>query len=193
MASNEVRLRDRDEFGHSTSTPAVVEACDGYLDALNLWRRFWTGCLRDLTPSHVRKTWKVVDDLHSQDLGAAAELRGIDPTPLYRFATNPRKAYLDEAESVVRRLFTFVAMELESESETGATAGPSGGAQNFGASDDGDYQPGAWFGKSITARLRQAAQPGRKTKRVRSRMIDGVKCYHVGDARRWWPDDVPKA
>ncbi len=58
--------------------------------------------------------------------------------------------------------------------------------------EDGEYRPASWFGKVLAARLRQAARPDRKTKRVRSRVIDGVKCYSVNDARRWWPEDMPK-
>jgi len=59
------------------------------------------------------------------------------------------------------------------------------------APTDGDYRPASWFGPNLYGRLRKAAARGRKTKRVRWIERDKVKLYHVEDARRWWPDDVP--
>jgi hypothetical protein len=44
----------------------------------------------------------------------------------------------------------------------------------------------------MAPRLRMAAGKDRKTKRVRTQLIDGVVCYSVVDARRWWSEDVPK-
>lgn len=61
---------------------------------------------------------------------------------------------------------------------------------------DEDFRSGQWFAletKIPTARLRQAARPNRKTKRVRKRTNDGVECYSVSDARQWWPNDMTKA
>lgn len=58
--------------------------------------------------------------------------------------------------------------------------------------NNGEYRPATWFRKGMADRLRQAASRKRKTKRVATRMIDGVVCYSVADARQWWPDDVPK-
>ncbi|MFZ2874572.1 MAG: hypothetical protein WAZ94_08825 [Phycisphaerales bacterium] len=60
------------------------------------------------------------------------------------------------------------------------------------AKDDGQFRPATWFPKGMADRLRQAASKKRKTKRVATRTIDGVVCYSVADARRWWPSDVPK-
>ncbi len=57
--------------------------------------------------------------------------------------------------------------------------------------DDAEYRPATWFRKGMAARLRMAAQKGRKTKRVATRKIDGVVCYSVADARGWWAADVP--
>lgn len=57
---------------------------------------------------------------------------------------------------------------------------------------DSEFRPATWFPKGMADRLRQAASKKRKTKRVRTKRIDGVVCYSVADARRWWPDDVPK-
>ncbi|MDZ4686821.1 MAG: hypothetical protein SH850_17245 [Planctomycetaceae bacterium] len=56
---------------------------------------------------------------------------------------------------------------------------------------DADYRPATWFKKGLAARLRMAARIDRKSKHVRTRTIDGVRCYSVADARRWWPDVVP--
>jgi hypothetical protein len=69
-------------------------------------------------------------------------------------------------------------------------AGPAVKAHESAA--NGDYQPATWFPKGMAARLRMAARKDRKTKRVATQMIDGVVCYSVADARRWWPRDVPK-
>lgn len=60
------------------------------------------------------------------------------------------------------------------------------------APDDGEYWPAARFPKGMADRLRQAASPKRKTKRVATRIIDGVVCYSVSDARRWWGHDFPE-
>jgi hypothetical protein len=59
--------------------------------------------------------------------------------------------------------------------------------------DDPEFRPASWFPKKIQARLRQAAVPGRLTKRVRWTVIEGVKHYSASDARRWWSEDVPEA
>jgi hypothetical protein len=60
------------------------------------------------------------------------------------------------------------------------------------ANGGGDFRPATWFPKGLAARLRQAASKNRKGKRVATQKIDGVVCYSVEDARRWWPNDVPK-
>lgn len=62
--------------------------------------------------------------------------------------------------------------------------------------DDTDFRPAQWFTQNTRvkpATLRQAARPDRISKRVRSMVIDGVKCYSLLDARRWWPHDMSKA
>lgn len=71
------------------------------------------------------------------------------------------------------------------------------GCVSVGAQPDDDYdvdfRSGQWFTLNTrirTGRLRQAANPKRKTKRVQTKTIDGVKCYSVSDARRWWPSDM---
>jgi hypothetical protein len=56
----------------------------------------------------------------------------------------------------------------------------------------GEYRPGRWFGKSMTAKLRKAAGKTRVGMKVRKRTIDGVVCYNVADARRWWGKEVPE-
>lgn len=58
--------------------------------------------------------------------------------------------------------------------------------------DSDEYRPARWFRKGTADRLRQAAAKSRKTKRVRSKKVDGVVCYCVADVRRWWPDALPK-
>ena len=55
------------------------------------------------------------------------------------------------------------------------------------------YRPATFFRMNGVARLRKAAAKGRKSKRVRSRNIDGVVCYCVSDVDRWWPELLPAA
>jgi hypothetical protein len=56
-----------------------------------------------------------------------------------------------------------------------------------------EYRPASAFGsKSMSGRLRKAASKSRRSKKARSKVIDGVKCYCVADARKWWPLDVPE-
>jgi len=52
---------------------------------------------------------------------------------------------------------------------------------------DSEYRPMGWFGVKIQGLLRMAAQPKRRSKRVRSMVRDGVKLYSVADVRRNWP------
>jgi len=66
------------------------------------------------------------------------------------------------------------------------------GAEEVESAGDDAYKPASYFDKSLGSRLRKAAGPQRKSKRVRSRIIDGTTMYNVEDARRWWPTDVPK-
>lgn len=68
----------------------------------------------------------------------------------------------------------------------------NGRRRTLPAPNEGEYRPATWFPKGMADRLRQAASKKRKTKRVAARTIDGVVCYSVADARRWWPSNVPK-
>ncbi len=72
-----------------------------------------------------------------------------------------------------------------------AESGSNGTPRKLAKADDGAYRPATWFPQGMAARLRMAAQKKRKTKRVATRTIDGVVCYLVADARRWWPTDIP--
>jgi len=80
----------------------------------------------------------------------------------------------------------------------GGTPGATGGAATDGerSDDAGEFQPGQWFTLNTrvpASRLRQASRPARKTKIVRTRIINGVKCYSVSDVKRWWSGDMEKA
>jgi hypothetical protein len=55
--------------------------------------------------------------------------------------------------------------------------------------DDPDYQPAVAFEEDMRPRLRQASRKGRRSKRVRSTLVDGVRMYSRADAKRWWPKD----
>jgi hypothetical protein len=55
--------------------------------------------------------------------------------------------------------------------------------------DQSDFQPARAFPKNMASKLRAATGKNRKTSKVRSKMIDGTKCYSRSDARRLWPDD----
>ena len=54
------------------------------------------------------------------------------------------------------------------------------------------YRPATYFKKGTAASLRMAASKNRKSKRVKSKTIDGVKCYCVKNVRLWFPDAMPK-
>lgn len=61
---------------------------------------------------------------------------------------------------------------------------------------DGEFESGQWFTLNTNIplpRLRQAAKPTRKTKRVRTKRIDGVVCYQLADVRKWWSRDMSKS
>jgi len=58
------------------------------------------------------------------------------------------------------------------------------------------FKPMAWFTircPGIDSRIRMAASPGRKTKRVRVMLHDGVLLYSVADAMQWWADDLKES
>ena len=54
-----------------------------------------------------------------------------------------------------------------------------------------EWAPASAFSLELASRVRQAAQPGRKTKRVRKNVVDGVTLYCLNDIRRFWRDDLP--
>jgi hypothetical protein len=54
-----------------------------------------------------------------------------------------------------------------------------------------EFQPAGFFPKKIHARLRHAAGPKRKSKRVETKSESGVVFYCVNDVRKWWPNDCP--
>lgn len=54
------------------------------------------------------------------------------------------------------------------------------------------YRPASWFKKGVASRLRQAASPRRKSKRVSTQKRDGVVLYSVRDVERYWPEILPK-
>lgn len=93
-----------------------------------------------------------------------------------------------EAYGDYTRAQAFLRLWLEGKPRATATV-PAGMPSTV---DDAEYRPASWFPKGMADRLRQAASKTRKTKRVDTRKIDGVVCYSVADARRWWPSDVPK-
>jgi hypothetical protein len=66
------------------------------------------------------------------------------------------------------------------------------GAKPKPPEDDPDYQPAAAFERSMLARLRQASRKGRRSMRIRSTKVDGVRMYSRADAKRWWPKDFEK-
>lgn len=55
---------------------------------------------------------------------------------------------------------------------------------------DSEYLPATAFPKGLLPKLRMAARKGRKTKRVRTRRIDGVTLYCMEDVCRWWPNEL---
>lgn len=64
----------------------------------------------------------------------------------------------------------------------------------FGIDPYDEFKSAQWFTlntKVSASRLRKAANPKRKTKHVRKKILDGVDCYSRSDAVRWWPKDMP--
>jgi len=106
------------------------------------------------------------------------DLAWMDRAPIDRDNPNPAQPLLD-----TRALPPDVAEQMLGHAEAWA--------KGEATTDDKEYQPAAWFPKGMAARLRMAAAETRKTKRVDTRTIDGVVCYRVADARRWWPSDMP--
>lgn len=113
-------------------------------------------------------------------MAIAAEQRGIDSSAI--------DAALDTRdENVVQR-----AIDVANRLRTMADAERVNGEDSPDA-DDADYRPGSWFAEYTSipaARLRMASSEKRRGKRVRAKFIDGVKCYSIVDARRWWPDSM---
>lgn len=55
-----------------------------------------------------------------------------------------------------------------------------------------EWLPASAFPKAMRPRLRQAARPGRQSKRVRTETDDeGTKLYCLQDVARHWPGDYP--
>lgn len=73
------------------------------------------------------------------------------------------------------------AVELQSVPQS-SSAAPEG--------DDEEWKPAMFFQTKVHGRLRQAARKDRKSKRVRTRIVDGTILYSLTDVRRWWGEDV---
>jgi hypothetical protein len=56
--------------------------------------------------------------------------------------------------------------------------------------DDADWKPADHFPLKMRSRLRQATRDGRKSKRVRKKVVDGTVLYSLSDARRWWGSEL---
>lgn len=59
------------------------------------------------------------------------------------------------------------------------------------AAELADFLPASCFPKHFRARMRMAALPGRKAKRIRKKKINRVMHYSVSDYMRAWPDAPP--
>lgn len=80
-------------------------------------------------------------------------------------------------------------LKLRTPSET--TAPPKTGDQADASGNADEFWPASAFPKHIAARLRMAARPARKTKKVAKKKIDGVVKYSKSDVYRHWPNDFP--
>ncbi len=57
------------------------------------------------------------------------------------------------------------------------------------------FKPAGWWLSSTDvpiSRLQKASESKRQSKRVRSKVIDGAKCYCVEDGHRCWPSEMEK-
>jgi hypothetical protein len=172
VESRFVFLHDLDDRPDWLPADAYRETMGTYIDAPSQFPEAWTAALKPVADAYYA--------LHSL---------------FYRLTHDQRRpgddgdAIVYHCEVIARALSIKGLPEWRSQPALKA-AGPPALQQE--AVDAGAFRPAAWFGKPMAPRLRQAASRKRKSKRVATRTIDGVVCYSVADARRWWPTDVPK-
>lgn len=65
-------------------------------------------------------------------------------------------------------------------------------AGSAGDADAREWWPANRFSKVAKETIRKASGKDRKSKRVRSKRIDGVKVYCVDDVRKWFPTLMPR-
>lgn len=145
--------------------------------------------------------WKSVDPQLRNEVFAALTVEEIEKeagdVDLQYFAHARKKgAALSEVRPDDLRLMVSRMLEAERRDEPAEEKPGSGNdpprSSTVPPQDVSAFRPASWFSKGMAARLRMAAAKGRKTKRVSTRLFDGVVMYSVSDARRWWPEDVPK-
>ena len=132
------------------------------------------GALRPIIPQP-EETGDITEDRPSYWLWMGRFL-GDDPDELSSSKFDP-----DNAEEMLAQAEAWFCGESDSDNDDGDQDTPT----------DDPFRSPEWFGAKLANRLRKAAAPDRKTKRVRSVKHDGVKLYSVNDARKWWPNDVP--
>lgn len=138
--------------------------------------------------------WTLIAAILGRALTPECERFNFDPAPLLTAGIDPSLSNSISANALVERI--RLRADTLAQSNVAAaieSVGPANGAMEFKPppAANGDYRPATWFPKGMAARLRMAAGRKRKTKRVKSLIVDGVVCYSVADARRWWPGEVP--
>lgn len=143
-------------------------------------------------------------------LAAFAETRDIDPTPILGLQIAERQKW-GEVDTLLRRLQLIECGPLAGQLNDKAAAlrlrmdqradersrnvkpQPAEIPTTLAAKTPAasGYRPAAWFPSEVRSKLRMAARKSRKTKRVASRTIDGVKHYSEDDARRHWAELFP--
>jgi hypothetical protein len=140
--------------------------------------------------------WFHSKDLRSvyEDLGDApvrlrelAEFHGIDSTPLNVAFEQMTKEQLRALEVLLSRLSVI---ELVGARDNTVPVGPLAEID-----DPANWKTASYFTKKSRPRIRMATNKNklRKSKTVRTKIIDKAVCYYVPDVARWWSDALPKA
>lgn len=134
----------------------------------------WTATVRD-------QLNRLLASLHPMKEGA-------DGLGFIRAGANSLPTAFPWPLSNLRRLLG--QLEAVAPTVTPAAKGADGAKSGAPERDDEEWQPAHYFPKRMQGRLRTAALKGRKSKRVRKKVVDGATLYSLSDARRWWGADL---
>lgn len=149
-------------------------------------------CMNVTEPSARLLVWRVLSDAHEMWKRVSEIAERSRTRPEYTRRASPVELFYG---SVVADKGRPKPMDLLAniEIERRMALDYLEGARKQGLPEDGGSWVPAWrLGKRLADRVRAAAQPDRKTKRVRSKMVGGVKMYSEEDIRQFWPGEIPE-